>query len=172
MVYDFSKIVEEWAVKYKPMQHTPGKTGKNQRFFLFDSIVAMPQFMAKFTKTESPCVGYEFQQEGSVKSGKILPRHVVYFMVKADNCVPTDKTQSNEALQEAKEHMLKFLAWLRTEQEKGRKELRNVNTEEAVYSTYGPFLNNWYAVFVEFSDVQTFNTCVDPMDYVQEGIEP
>lgn len=172
MVYDFSKIVEEWAIKYKPMQHTPGKTGKNQRFFLFDSIVAMPQFMAKFTKTESPCVGYEFQQEGSIKRGKILPRHVVYFMVKADNCVPTDKTQSNEALQEAKEHMLKFLAWIRTEQEKGRKELRNVNTEEAVYSTYGPFLNNWYAVFVEFSDVQTFNTCVDPMDYVQEGIEP
>lgn len=169
MVYDFSKIVEEWAVKYKPMQHTPGKTGKNQRFFLFDSIVAMAQFMAKFTKTESPCVGYEFQQEGSIKSGKILPRHVVYFMVKADNCVPTDKMQSNEALQEAKEHMLKFLAWIRSEQEKGRKELRNVNTEEAVYSTYGPFLNNWYAVFVEFSDVQTFNTCVDPMDYVQEN---
>lgn len=166
MVYDFSKIVEEWAVKYKPMQHTPGKIGKNQRFFLFDSIMAVPSFMSKFTRVESPCVGYEFQQEGTIKGGKIIPRHVVYFMVKADNCVPTDKKQANEALQEAKEHMLKFLAWLRSEQERQRTELRFINTEEASYSTYGPFLNNWYAVFVEFSDVQTFNVCVDPMDYV------
>ena len=126
-------------------------------------------FPVRQHRCDAAVYGKVYKDGIPLRSGKILPRHVVYFMVKADNCVPTDKMQSNEALQEAKEHMLKFLAWIRSEQEKGRKELRNVNTEEAVYSTYGPFLNNWYAVFVEFSDVQTFNTCVDPMDYVQEN---
>ena len=79
-----------------------------------------------------------------------------------------DKQQSYEAIQEAKMHMQKFLAWLREQQEK-RNIFRNINleTEELHYSTYGPFLNNWYAVFIELTDVQKVELCVDTKDYVE-----
>lgn len=162
---DFRKIVEEWASSYKPMQHTPGKTGKNQRFFLFDSIVAISSFASKFVKVQSPCVGYEFQAEGMIRGGKIRPRHVVYFMVKTEGMDVSDKNPSADAVMEAKMHMLKFIAWIR-EQRDNRPELWNVNVEESSYSTFGPFLNNWYAVFIELEDVETFNLCVDPADYL------
>ena len=96
------------------------------------------------------------------------PVHVIYFLAKTGNMNPTDKQQSYEAIQEAKMHMQKFLAWLREQQEK-RNIFRNINleTEELHYSTYGPFLNNWYAVFVELTDVQKVELCVDTKDYVE-----
>lgn len=165
---DFKEIIEEWATKYKPMQHTPGESGKNKRFFLFDNIVSIPSFMAKLPDLKSPCVGYEFAQEGTIKGGLDKPVHVVYFIVKAENMNPVNKLQSYEAIQEAKTHMRKFLAWLRTQQEE-RHVFRNINldTTDIQYSSYGPFLNNWYAVFIELTDVEKINLCIDPLDYVE-----
>lgn len=165
---ELKEIIEEWATKYKPMLHTPGETGKNKRFFLFDNIVAIPSFMSKLPDVKSPCVGYEFAQDGTIRGGMDKPVHVIYFLVKTGNMNPTDKQQSYEAIQEAKMHMQKFLAWLREQQEK-RNIFRNINleTEELHYSTYGPFLNNWYAVFVELTDVQKVELCVDTKDYVE-----
>lgn len=166
---DFKDVIEEWAIKYKPMQHTPGKTGKNKRFFLFDNIVSIPNIISGLPKTKSPCVGYELSQEGSIKGGKIKPTHVIYFMVKADNNLANDKDVCYEATREAVLHMKKFIAWIRTQQET-RKELANINveTEDIHYSTYGPFLNNWYAIFIELSDVEKFSLCIDDNDYIQE----
>lgn len=66
---ELKEIIEEWATKYKPMLHTPGETGKNKRFFLFDNIVAIPSFMSKLPDVKSPCVGYEFAQDGTIKGG-------------------------------------------------------------------------------------------------------
>mgnify|MGYP003397791800 CR=1 len=166
---DFKDIIEEWAIKYKPMQHTPGKTGKNKRFYLFDNIVSIPNIVSNLPNMKSPCVGYEFSQEGRIKGGKIMPTHIIYFMVKAANNTATDKEVSYEAEREAVTHMLKFIAWIRGQQET-RKELANINveTEDIHYSTYGPFMNNWYAIFIELSDVETFNICIDKNDYIEE----
>ena len=126
---ELKEIIEEWATKYKPMLHTPGETGNNKRFFLFDNIVAIPSFMSKLPDVKSPCVGYEFAQDGTIKGGMDKPVHVIYFLVKTGNI--------------------------------------NLETEELHYSTYGPFLNNWYAVFVELTDVQKVELCVDTKDYVE-----
>lgn len=169
---NFKDTLEEWATIYKPMQHTPGETGKNKRFFLFDNIVTIPSFMSKMPAVKSPCVGYEFTQEGTIKGGKIMPVHVVYFLVKCKTNVLTDKEQSYEAQREALIHMQKFLAWIKHEQDK-REELRNINLDEEIrYSTYGPFLNNWYAIFIELSDVQKFNICNDENDYIVKDDRP
>lgn len=166
---DFKDVIEKWATLYKPMQHTPGKTGRNKRFYLFDNIVSIPNIVAKLPSMQSPCVGYEFSQEGRIKGGKIMPTHTVYFMVKAANNLPTDKDVCYEAQREAVIHMQKFIAWLRNEQEKD-KSLANINvdTDDIHYSSYGPFFNNWYAVFIELSDVGKFNLCVDKNDYIEE----
>lgn len=65
----FDKIIEEWAIAYKPMQHTLGLNGINQRFFQFDSIVSIPQFAGKLDMNRSPCVGFEFHKEGNIIQG-------------------------------------------------------------------------------------------------------
>ena len=74
---ELKEIIEEWATKYKPMQHTPGTTGKNKRFFLFDNIVSIPSFMSKLPDVKSPCVGYEFAQDGTIRGGLDKPVHVI-----------------------------------------------------------------------------------------------
>lgn len=165
---NFKELIEEWASKYKPMLHTPGETGKNKRVFLFDNITSIPSFMAKLPDTKSPCVGYEYPAEGNIKGGKDMPEHVIYFMVKAHSMQDNSKEFSSEAVREAKTHLFKFIAWLRRESDR-RPELRNLNleTESIRYSTYGPFMNNWYAVFVEISDVEKFDACVDENDYIE-----
>lgn len=171
---DFKDVIEKWATIYKPMQHTPGKTGRNKRFFLFENIVSIPNFMNTVPNGASPCVGYEFSQEGRIKGGLIMPTHVIYFMVRAANNIPTDKEASYEAQREAVMHMQKFLAWLKKEQETD-KDLANINieTEEIHYSTYGPFFNNWYAVFIELTDTRKFPFfCVSEEDYIHPEDAP
>jgi len=162
----FDKIVEEWATLYKPIQHTPGESGENKRFFLFDSIVSVPQFIAKIDITKSPCVGFEFHKQGNIVGGKVQPVYTIYFMVNAGTDSLVAKEQSSEAVYEAETHAHKFLAWINEEQE-NRQELRNIDLQNVTYDTYGPLYNNWYAVFIQFRDVDVYNTCVDKNDYVK-----
>lgn len=166
MTRRFDKIVEEWATVYRPMQHTPGKTESNRRFFLFDSIVSIPQFTAKLPKTKSPCVGFEFPVQGTIMEGKIRPSYCVYFLVNAGTVKPTEKELAADAVNEALMHAKKFLAWL-NEQSRHRRELMHIRTDSIPYDTYGPLLNGWYAVFLTFEDVETINGCIDPNDYVK-----
>lgn len=163
---NFEDIVAEWAMKYKPMQHIPGVSSNNRRFFLVDSIMQLPQFMAEANVTKSPCVAYEFQQDGNIYRGMIYYTHFIYFIVKVPTMNLTRKELANEAVKEAKVHALKFLAWLRQQQET-REELQLIETDEVKYGTYGPFLNDWYAFFISLTDIDRFSTCVESLDYIE-----
>lgn len=160
----FGEIIEEWAEKYKPMQHVPGETSKNKRFFLIDSIVSLPDFMKSITSTNSPCVAYEFHIKASITGGMIRPTYTVYFLVDCGTSKP-NKVMANNAVTQAADHALKFLAWIR-EQQETRPELRNIEVDNVDMDTFGPLLNGWYAVFLEFQDIDNFSMCVDPDDYV------
>lgn len=162
----FEKVLEEWAIKYKPMQHVPGETSPNKRLFFFDSIVAIPDFMTKMNVTKSPCMGYEFPLSGDIKGGKLLPDYTIYFFVNQKTNKIVGKEQAAEVNQEALTHALKFIAWLKKKQETNRK-LANINLENIPYRTYGPFLNGWYGIFIQLRDVDTFSQCVDAQDYVE-----
>lgn len=163
---NFEDIVAEWTMKYKPMQHVPGVSSNNRRFFLIDSIMQLPQFMAEANVTQSPCVAYEFQQDGRISGGLIYPSYFLYFIVKVPSMNLTRKELANEAVKEAKVHALKFIAWLRREQEV-RKELEHIELENVSYGTYGPFLNDWYAFYIRLDDIDRFNLCVESGDYVE-----
>lgn len=161
---DFGKIVEEWATKYKPMQHVPGETSKNKRFFLIDSIVSLPDFMKNITSTNSPCVAYEFYVKAGIHEGIIKPTYTVYFLVDCGTSKP-NKVMASKAVTQATDHALKFLAWIRKQQDI-HPELRNIEVDDVEMDTFGPLLNGWYSVFLEFQDTDNFNLCVDPEDYV------
>lgn len=167
---DFSKIVEDWAMKYKPMQHEPGEYSKNQRFFLIEDIVAIPEFMSKIPETKSPCVMYEYMVQAGIDGGKINPSYSVYFPVNCGTSKPNPRA-AHKAVRESLDHAFKFIAWIRNRQDKGDKELRNIDLERVRVDTYGPLLNGWYAVFLQFEDVDSFNVCVNPNDYLESDDE-
>lgn len=162
----FEKILEEWATKYRPMQHVPGETSTNKRLFLFDSIVAIPDFMTRMNSTKSPCMGYEFPLSGEIKGGKVLPDYTVYFFVRQETNKAVGKELSAEVNQEALSHALKFIAWMKKKQDID-KSLTNIDLENVRYRTYGPLMNGWYGVFIQFRDVELFSLCVDANDYVE-----
>ena len=166
---DFSKIVEEWAMKYKPMQHVPGENSPNQRFFLIADIMEIPEFMGKIPKTHTPCVFHEFMWSGRISGGKVTPTYTVYFPVNCGTTKP-NPVLAHKAIMESADHAFKFLTWLRAEQD-NRRELQQLDLENASIDPYGPLLNGWYTVFLQFSDVDTFSTCVDANDYVEVGNE-
>ena len=167
---DFSKIVEEWAMKYKPMLHEPGETSKNQRFFLIADIMEIPEFMGKIPQNKTPCVFYEFMWSARITGGKVTPNYTVYFPVNCGTSKPNPRA-AHKALMESADHAFKFLTWLRTEQDNGRRELQQLDLENASIDPYGPLLNGWYTMFLQFSDVDTFNICVDANDYVESETE-
>ena len=161
---DFSKIIEEWAIKYKPMQHEPGANSRNQRFFLVADIMEIPEFMGKIPSSKTPCVFYEFMWNGRIEGGKVFPSYTVYFPVNCGTSKPNPRA-AHVALMESANHAFKFLSWLRQEQDSGRKELQQLDLENASIDPYGPLLNGWYTMFLQFSDVDTFKVCVDANDY-------
>lgn len=162
---DFSKIVEEWAMKYKPMQHVPGENSSNQRFFLISDIMEIPEFMGKIPQTKTPCVFYEFMWSGRIQGGKITPTYTVYFPVNCGTSKPNPML-AHKAIMESADHAFKFLTWLRTEQDE-RRDLQQLDLENASIDPYGPLLNGWYTVFLQFTDVDTFSMCVDANDYIE-----
>lgn len=162
---DFSKIVEEWAMKYKPMQHVPGENSSNQRFFLISDIMEIPEFMGKIPQIKTPCVFYEFMWSGRIQGGKVTPTYTVYFPVSCGTSKP-NPVLAHKAIMESADHAFKFLTWLRTEQDE-RRDLQQLDLENASIDPYGPLLNGWYTVFLQFTDVDTFSMCVDANDYVE-----
>lgn len=166
---DFSKIVEEWAMRYKPMQHEPGDGSKNQRFFLISDIMEIPEFMGKIPQTKTPCVFYEFMWSGRIQGGKVLPTYSVYFPVNCGTSKP-NPVAAHKAILESAGHAFEFLNWMRGEQDRGRRELQQVDLENASIEPYGPLLNGWYTMFLQFSDVDTFSMCMNKEKYVEVDI--
>lgn len=147
------------------MLHEPGETSKNKRFFFVDNYASMTDFMNSIPKTTSPCVVMESNQEGMIKGGKENPEYTLYFMTKMETSKP-DGRMAHSVKLEAKQHMLKFMAYLRhkIEMEEDR-DLKNIDIDDVQYATVGPLFNGWYAVTITLSDVKAWNLCIDPNDY-------
>ena len=165
---DFSKIIEEWAMIYKPMQHEPGESSRNQRFFQIADIMEIPEFMGKIPTTKTPCVFYEFMWSGQINGGKVVPTYTIYFPVNCGTSKP-NPTMASKAIMESAGHAFKFITWLRSQQDSGRSELMQLDLDNASIDPYGPLLNGWYSCFIQLRDVDTFSVCVDPSDYVEHS---
>lgn len=161
----FDQFVENWCMVYKPMHHEPGEASKNKRFFFVDNYVSMTDFMTSIPNTSSPCVLMESNQEGMIKGGKETPEYTLYFMVKTGTSKP-DGRLAHAVKLEAKQHMLKFMSYLREKMDECR-DLQHIDVEEVPYATIGPFYNGWYAVTITLTDVKAWNLCIDPNDYME-----
>lgn len=152
-------------MKYRPMQHIPGESSPNQRFFLISDIMEIPEFMGKIPQTKTPCVFYEFMWSGRIQGGKVSPTYTIYFPVNSGTSKP-NPVLAHKAIMESASHAFEFLTWLRNEQDE-RRELQQLDLENATIDPYGPLLNGWYTMFLQFTDVDTFSMCVNKENYVE-----
>ena len=76
---DFSRIVEEWAMKYKPMQHEPGETSRNQRFFLISDIHGDSGIHGKDSARENSLCSTNSCGASRIDGGKVSPTYSIYF---------------------------------------------------------------------------------------------
>ena len=127
---DFSKIVEEWAMKYKPMLHEPGEASRNQRFFLISDIMEIPWVYGK-DSTEPRLRAYstKFMWSARISGGKVTPYLPVYFPVNCghQNRIPRAAHKGSGIGRPC----LQVPYWLRTQQDEGRRELQQLDLENA-----------------------------------------
>ena len=162
---DFDKVIEEWCMKYKPILHVPGERSTNKRFFLVENIVNVPQLAANTNMQRSPCVAFEFHQEGEVEDSLITKAYTISILVKASE-IFMSKERANEAVKEAFGHVKKLIAWLKMKRDT-EKSLRHLDLERIHYDTLGPLVNGWYAVFFTLTDVNCECVEVNPADYIE-----
>jgi hypothetical protein len=114
---------------------------------------------------------YEYMVQATIDGGRVVPSYSVYFPVNCGTSNPNPRA-AHRAIRESLDHAFKFIAWIRREQDKDREDLKNIDLDRVRMDTYGPLLNGWYAVFIQFEDVDTFNLCVQDDDYVEvDGTE-
>ena len=170
-MFRFDEFVEDWASIYKPMLHEKGEYSRNRRFFLTDTEAGLIDFMTSIQPDQSPCVVMESSQEGTIGRGLDRPQYTLYFMVRAE--IMGDGKSAYEAKLEAKQHMKKFITYIRNCQEVEEREqrtvgVRNIEVEDGLpYYSVGPFYNGWYGVYITLEDVQRFSKCVNEDDYIR-----
>lgn len=162
--FEFDDFVEHWAEIYRPMQHLPGKTSKNKRFFLTDTFMGMVDFMTAIRPEQSPCVIMESNIEGELSELYDTPEYTLYFMVRSEDM--SDGVGARRSKREAKVHMKKFMAYLKNKQDAGCHTVRNVDVNRVRYQTIGPMYDGWYGITITLNDVTSLNNCVDNNDYL------
>lgn len=172
-MFRFDSFVEHWASIYRPMLHEKGKYGRNKRFYLTDTYMGLVDFMTQVQADRSPCVIMESAQEGTISDSFDYPRYSLYFMVQADEM--SDGTSAMEAKIEAKQHMQKFMNYLRKKQEENarnrvRTGIEGIKIDKYLeYQTVGPFYNGWFGVQITLENLEAYSRCVSGDDYIDDN---
>lgn len=159
---NFFQFVEHWATIYKPMQHVPGETSRNKRFFMTNDYLSMVDFAKRLPVNETPSVVMENNMEGQLDDVVDNPEYVIYFMVKSSDM--NDSRQVLAAKTEAKEHMLRFVSYLKMKSD-SNPDVENYSVSPR-YQTVGPIYNGWYGVMITVSLQSVVSQCVAKDDYV------
>lgn len=164
---EFHEIVEHWAEIYRPMQHVPGRWSKNNRFFLTDSYMGLASVVQEMQRDASPSIVMESNVEGILGERFDTPRYSLYFLVLATGM--SDGQAALQAKLECKQHMKKFIAYLRRmKEEKEMAELAHIDLDDIEYMTTVPMFDGWYAVGITLTDLCQYDRCVDANDYINE----
>lgn len=154
----FDKIVEEWASKYKPMQHDV--VSDNRRFFRMNSVQTVDEMMRSMGNLKSPLVGIEVYLEGSIGTKETTAEWTVFIFCHVKDV--NDMDSSTECKIEAHTHLLRFIATLRQWKREGKLE-RSIQLgdgqDKLRYFTQGPLLDNWYAVGTTINVPEGFDKC-------------
>ncbi len=171
-MFRFDKFTEHWASVYRPMLHQKGKYARNKRFYLTDTYMGLVDFMTNIRPDQSPCVVMESAQEGTMTDRFDYPRYSLYFMVRAEDM--SDGESAMDAKTEAKQHMQKFMNYLRSKQEEDarcnlRTGISGIKIEQFMnYDTVGPFYDGWYGVQITLENLEAYSTCVSQDDYIED----
>lgn len=159
-------FAEHWATIYKPMLH---ERKKNKRFFCIESLANLTNFAKELPKTNSPLICIETNIGGGINRKFIMPEYNVYFFVRASQKIQDNDIADSAAKEEALQHAVSFLNYLRHEQELQRDSRRfqflALDLDNIRFETFGPMFNRWFCVGISMMDLAQYNRCFNPDDY-------
>lgn len=161
-------FTEHWATIYKPMLH---ERKKNKRFFCIESIASLANLAKELPKADSPIVCIETNIGGGISRKFIMPEYNVYFFVCANQKLQDNDIADSAAKEEALQHAISFLNYLRHEQELHRDDRRfqllALDMDNIRFETFGPMFNRWFCVGISMMDLSAYNRCFNPDEYEQ-----
>lgn len=165
-MFNFGEFAEEWAVRYKPMSHTPEKGGKNKRFFPCEGINSIPAMIAAANGVKSPILMVESDVEGKATDRFFYNEYHLYFCCK--DSLGTDPS-GLATKREAAKHMEKFIAYLNECKDKDselyKPGLEKVELENMQYYSINLFQDGWYGAQLDIVNIEPIDLEVSDDDY-------
>lgn len=159
----FFDFVEKWAQVHPEIQHVPGHSSPNPRFFLTTGFASMMDFMQNQGLKSSPCVVMESgaPMTGS-SNGWIYSDYTIYFCVRDPQLTNAgDGRAAKNCKLEAKQLALAFknnaLAMNSIWRQKGIS--MSVENDWNI-EDYGPFWTWWYAAELHIRVGEAADTCI------------
>lgn len=101
-MFRLDNLLEQWAVRYKPLNHDPMADAKRKAFYRIDTINNNNEFVQSHNIAHSPCMAYSTLIDASLARGNskfISYRHSIYFLVKQAAPKSNAKTTINDAIE-------------------------------------------------------------------------
>lgn len=178
-MFSLISFTRQWASVYKPMQHgrKDARGRVRKRFMCIENIAQLANFAKELQSAESPFVAVETNIGGTLTERFMSPEYNVYFFVMGKGKLQDNDGEDADTKQEAMEHAVKFLMYLRQHKEEvnakgmGMDGASMIDTDNVRFETFGPFMNRWFCVGISLFGLEKMG-CINPDDYVsQEGQE-
>lgn len=167
-MFRLDNYMEEWAVRYKGMLHTP----EEPRFFRCNSEYTVDQFLQNYQDITHPVCAIVTHLEGTRDVSRNLdrPKYICLFLAYAD---PDDYKAQADAKEINKNNADAFLAKLYYDsqlaaRQNRRNPLSMVDLTNVRYDTIGPITSKgWFELAITIESLEFTKVCYSPTDYIE-----
>lgn len=156
---DLLKTIEEWAKKYKPMQHDPEQ---NRRVFFCDGDFGFRDVLQHAVPEQSPFVMLDSEVNVNMSARFNDASENIFFVVRCTDMV--DDSALYRANREALEHARRFYSYaLRNASPEDK---RLVDFDKVHISSYNIGFDGWTSAIMTIQKKEQTDLCADEGYYV------
>lgn len=163
-MFALKQFTKYWTTIYTPIADNGAKK-QEDNFHYVESITKVLNLVNELPHLTSPFVAMENNIGGDITDKVIRPEYNIYFFVKAKHSLsPIDEEKDDEAKEEAMNHAIEYINYLRDIQENGSQQsesLKGVNVDEVHFETFGPIYDRWFFVGVSLEEKARLSKCVN-----------
>lgn len=169
-MFRFDNYCEEWATKFKLIQHNPKRGSLDKAFYRMDSFSKIIPLCANLTtrKNIAMAVVTKIDADAEGKNNKFF-RFVLTAFILVKQKEATSPSDQELYAAEAKalgfEIAEKFLAHIENDKQTNP-ELKALNLDQASIFTDDVIYGKWWATEIMIENVSPRNLCVNAEDYV------
>ncbi|MCD8176717.1 MAG: hypothetical protein LUE98_04555 [Tannerellaceae bacterium] len=174
-MFRFDIYMEQWAEKYKPIQHSEGR----RRFFRVNDEMAIDEMLQNYISVDppgDPCCGIVTHLEGTIDITKRFDYPYVKLLFMKWGVDMADYRIQADAKADCFLHAKKFLLYLEQDVKKAktRRDPKNpdplayVDLTNVRYETLGPMASDgWFMVLVTIQVSEFDKICFSESDYLE-----